>query len=103
MSFRRSETKVALASKLIGCIQSKRSMPFTAAVDDRQYQVIASHADDSTGSVRIRIRLSGKKSNILYLALWLYNICRITNLLHVYGYNLFMMFFFQFFKIAFKL
>lgn len=72
MYFRRSETNVALASKLIGCIQSKRSMPFTAAVDDQQYQVIASHADDSTGSVRIRIRLSGKKSNILYLALWLY-------------------------------
>ena len=52
MSFRRSETKVALASKLIGCIQSKTSMPFTAAVDDRQYQIIASHADDSTGSVK---------------------------------------------------
>ena len=36
-------------------------MPFTATVDDRQYQVIASHADDPTGSVRLRIRLSGKK------------------------------------------
>ena len=59
MSFRCSETKVALALKLIGCIQSERSMPFTAALDDSQYQVIASHADDSTGSVRIRIRLSG--------------------------------------------
>ena len=61
MSFRRSETKVALALKLIGFIQRERSMPFTAAVDDSQYQVIASHADDydSTGSVRIRIRLSG--------------------------------------------
>ena len=40
--------------------------------DSRQYQVIASHADDSTGSVRIRTRLSGEKSNILYLALLLY-------------------------------
>ena len=59
MSFRCSETKVALALKLIGCIQSERSMPFTAALDDSQYQVIASRADDSTGSVRIRIRLSG--------------------------------------------
>ena len=59
MSFRRSETKVALALKLIGFIQKKRSMPFTASVDNSQYQVIASHADDSAGSVRIRIRLSG--------------------------------------------
>ena len=62
LPFRCSETQGSLASKLVGCIQSKRSMPFTATVDDQQYQVIASHADDSTGSVRIRIRLSRKKA-----------------------------------------
>ncbi len=57
--FRQSESKLALASKLIESIKSKASMSFVGPVDDRQYQIVESHTDESTGSVRMRIRLSG--------------------------------------------
>ena len=62
-------------------------MPFIATVDDQQYQVIASHAEDSTRSVRLSIRLSGKKR---ICCNWHngYTFCRITYLLDVRRYDL---------------
>lgn len=35
-------------------------MPFIASVDDRQFRVVETVADESLSSVRIRFRLSGK-------------------------------------------
>lgn len=58
--FRRSEIKKVLATKLIEGIKSNRTMPFIASVDDRQFRVVETVADESRGSVRIRFRLSGK-------------------------------------------
>ena len=55
--FRQSEMKNVLAMKLI---EVKRRMPFIARVDDRQFQVVESVADEYLGRVRISFRLSGK-------------------------------------------
>lgn len=57
--FRRTDTKKTLATNLMEAIRGKTSIPFTGPVDDRQFQVVQTVANESLGVVRIRLRLAG--------------------------------------------
>ena len=57
--FRRADTKKTLATSLMEAIRSKTSIPFTAPIDDRQFQVVNTVADERHGAVRITLRLTG--------------------------------------------
>ena len=57
--FKRSEPKKILAKRLIDAIRKNNSIPFTAPVDDRQFQVVETVADEHRGNVTIRLRLTG--------------------------------------------
>lgn len=59
VQFRQSDTKKTLATILIGAVKNSTSMSFTAPVDDRQFHVVETVSDESRGTVRIRLRLSG--------------------------------------------
>ena len=56
--FRQRDAKKTLATTLMEAI--KRSMPSTAPVDDRQFEIIQTVNDEPNGRVRIRFRLAGK-------------------------------------------
>lgn len=45
----------------------KTSIPFTAPIDDRQFQVVNTVADESHGAVRMTLRLTG---TYLYIVSW---------------------------------
>ena len=62
VNFRRSDTKKNLATAIIGALRNHTSIPFIAPVDDRQYQVVETDTDVTSGSVSMRFRLSGKYS-----------------------------------------
>ena len=56
---RRADTKKTLATSLMEAMRNKTSIPFTAPIDDRQFQVVNTVADESHGAVRITLRLTG--------------------------------------------
>ena len=72
--FRRADTKKTLATSLMEAIRNKTSIPFTAPVDDRQFQVVNTVADESHGAVRITLRLTGTR---LYIVSCKFVLCKI--------------------------
>lgn len=67
VNFRRSDTKKVLATTLVEGMRNKRAIPFIGPVDDRQFRVVETVADQSIGSVRMTFRLSGKYLMIFIL------------------------------------
>lgn len=60
VGFRRNATKKDLASSLVEAIKSHSSIPYITTVDDREFRVVETISDETSGAVRIRLRLSGK-------------------------------------------
>jgi len=57
--FRQRDAKKTLATTLMEAIKRERSMPSTAPVDDRQFEIIQTLNDEPNGRLRIRFRLVG--------------------------------------------
>ena len=59
---RRRDTKIELAKTLIEALKGTRSIPFTAPVDDREFQVVQTVHDEEHGGLRIRFRIAGSST-----------------------------------------
>lgn len=59
---RRRDTKIELAKTLIEALKGTRSIPFTAPVDDREFQVVQTVYDEEHGGLRMRFRIAGSST-----------------------------------------
>ena len=59
---RRRDTKIELAKTLIEALKGTRSIPFTAPVDDREFQVVETVRDEEHGGLRMRFRIAGSST-----------------------------------------
>ena len=57
--FKQRDTKKVLATNLVETLKKARSIPFTAPVDDRQFEVVQTIDDEADGRLLMRFRLTG--------------------------------------------
>lgn len=59
--FKQRDTKKVLATTLVETLKKAtcRSIPFTALVDDRQFEVVRTISDEADGGLLMRFRLTG--------------------------------------------
>ena len=57
--FKQRDTKKVLATTLVETLKKARSIPFTAPVDDRQFELVQTIDDEPDGRLLMRFRLTG--------------------------------------------
>lgn len=57
--FKQRETKKVLATTLVETLKKARSIPFTAPVDNRQFEVVWTINDEADGRLLMQFRLTG--------------------------------------------
>lgn len=67
--FKQLDTKKVLATTLVETLKKARSIPFTAPVDDRQFEVVQTINDEPDGRLLMRFRLTGNYE-LIYLELF---------------------------------